>query len=40
MRQSPQARLAGGARSYWGKQELILESIRHTQEDQPPQGNN
>ena len=37
IRQSPQARLAGGAKSYFGKQELILKSIRHTQQDQPPQ---
>ena len=29
--------LAGGAKSYLEKQELILKSIRHTQQDQPPQ---
>ena len=37
IRQSPQARLAGGAKSYLGKQELILKIIHQTQQDQPPQ---
>ena len=36
-RQSPQARLAGGAKSYLGKQELILKNIHRTQQDQPLQ---
>ena len=37
IRQSSQARLAGGAKSYLGKPKLILKSIRYTQQDQPPQ---
>ena len=37
IRQSPQAQLAGGAKSYLGKQELILKKTHHTQLDQPPQ---
>ena len=37
IRQSSQARLVGGAKSYLGKQKLILKSTRNTQQDQPPQ---
>ena len=37
IRQSPYAELAGSAKSCSGKQELILKSIFHTQQDEPPQ---
>ena len=35
IRQPQQARLTGGAKSYFGEKELILRSIRHIQQDKP-----